>query len=225
MGEPIGGGPDQRSVLAYAAPMVVFGLLTALEPLLPPGAYPVAYIAKATAVTGALVFFRGPLGDIRPSAREVPRAAAVGLMILAEWLLIDTYVRYPHLGTRVGYDPFVAIHAGWLRWTFLAARFYGLVLMVPVLEELFWRSFLLRYATRADFTTLPVGQFSTPAFVLMVAVSALAHPEWLAAAIASAVFGWLLRRSRSLFAVIVAHAVANAGLGGYILATGRWEYW
>ena len=113
----------------------------------------------------------------------------------------------------------------WLRWSFLVARFYGLVLVVPVLEELFWRSFLLRYVTTPEFTSLPVGQFSATAFWVVVALSAAAHPEWLAAAIANALFAWLLRCTRSLFAVIVSHAVTNAALGAYVVAAGQWQYW
>src|SRR5215203_3127911 len=216
---------DQRSVVAYAAPIVVFGVLTALEGYVPAGFYPAAYIAKVAVVTATLAYFRGPLADIHRSWTVVPLAVVVGLVIVGEWLLIDKLVPYPHIGTRVGYDTFEAIGSAGLRWAFLVARLYGLVLVVPVMEELFWRSFLLRYATTVDFTSLAVGQFSVAAFWIMVAVSAVAHPEWLVAAIASGLFAWLLRTTGSLFAAIVAHAVANAALGAYILVTGEWQYW
>jgi uncharacterized protein len=216
---------EGRSVTGYAAPIVVFAVLTAVEGVLPASAYPVFYLAKMAAVTAALVYFRGPLGDIRPSWGVVPLGAAVGAVVFAEWVVIDHLVPYPHLGSRVGYNPFVAIDDVALRWAFLVARFYGLVLVVPVMEELFWRSFLLRYATTAEFTSLPIGQFSMTAFWVVVALSAVAHPEWLVAAIASALFAWLLHYRRSLFAVIVSHAVANAALGGYVLFRGQWQYW
>ena len=142
---------EGRSATAYAAPIVVFAVLTALEGVLPVSAYPVFYVVKMAAVTAALVYFRGPLGDIRPSWGVVPLGAAVGAVVCAEWVIVDSLVSYPHLGTRVGYNPFEAIHDVGMRWAFLVARFYGLVLVVPVMEELFWRSFLLRYATTADF--------------------------------------------------------------------------
>ena len=216
---------DARSVWAYGAPLVVFGVLTALEQVLPAGMYPAFYVVKIATVTVTLLYFRGPLGDIRPSMAVVPLAVATGLVVVGEWLLIDKLVPYPHLGSRVAYNPLSAIDALWLRWTFLVARFYGLVLVVPVMEELFWRSFLLRYATTPDFTSLALGQFSAMAFCIMVALSAAAHPEWLVAAVASALFAWLLHHTRSLFAVIVSHAVANAALGVYILNTGEWQYW
>src|SRR5829696_2988767 len=91
---------DERSVRAYGAPLVVFGVLTMLEQVLPPGLYPAFYVVKIATVTATLVYFRGPLGDIRPSLAVVPLAAVVGLVVLAEWLLTDKLVPYPHLGSR-----------------------------------------------------------------------------------------------------------------------------
>jgi CAAX prenyl protease-like protein len=93
------------------------------------------------------------------------------------------------------------------------------------MEEIFWRSFLLRYLTQHDFRKLAVGTFSAMALWVMVAGSALAHPEWLVAAIASLAYAFWLRRTRSLFASIVAHATTNAALGAYVLTTGAWQYW
>jgi membrane protease YdiL (CAAX protease family) len=59
----------------------------------------------------------------------------------------------------------------------------------------------------------------------MVAASALSHPEWLVAVIASLAYGLWIRRTRSLFGAIVAHATTNGALGAYVLATGEWQYW
>jgi uncharacterized protein len=216
---------NHRSVTAYAAPMVTFGVLTAVGQFLPTGTYPLFYVVKVAAVTAVLFYFQGPLSEVRPCWAVVPLGAAVGLVIVAQWLLIDRLLPHPHLGSRAGYDPFAAIGTPWMRWTFLILRFYGLVLVVPVMEEVFWRSFLLRYVTRGDFTSLETGQFSLGAFWIVLVLSAAAHPEWLVAAVASALFAWLLRRTRSLFAVILAHSVANAALGGYIVAAGQWKYW
>src|SRR5215218_6585733 len=106
---------DQRSVTAYAAPMAEFGALTAVEAFVPAGGYPIYYVAKIAVVTVVLACFRGPLGDIRPSWAVMPLAAAAGLVIVAQWVLIDQVVPYPHLGTRVGYNPFAGIDEPWLR--------------------------------------------------------------------------------------------------------------
>lgn len=209
---------------AYWLPMVVFGMLTLGESYVAPAYFPQAYIAKAIVVTAALLIFRRPLADIQFSARVIAPAAVLGLVVCALWIGIDRLVPYPHLGTRTAFDPTPLKATGW--WIpFMVTRFYGLVLMVPVMEETFWRSFLVRYLTQPDFQKLPIGTFSDTALWIMVAACALAHPEWLVAAIASLAYAFWLRRTRSLFSVIVAHAVTNAALGSYVLATGAWQYW
>lgn len=211
---------------AYGGPFAVFGVLTMLEGQVDPHYYPFVYLIKVFAVTIALVAAGAARRDITPSARVLPLAIAVGLGMFAAWVGLDTWVPYPHLGSRTGFNPFQSLSgSGWPVPVFLAVRFYGLVLMVPVMEELFMRSFLLRYFTNPRVDRVATGEFTAGAFALVAALSALSHPEWLVAAIASAVYALLLRSTRSLFAVVVAHAVTNAALGIYVVTTGNWRYW
>jgi len=149
----------------------------------------------------------------------------LGFLVFAQWVIVERLLAYPHLGSRVGFDPFGAFDSRGVTIAFLAVRFYGLVLLVPVMEEMFFRGFLLRYLTDPDFESLPPGSFSLGAFAIVTALSALAHPEWIVAIVASAMFALLLRRTRSLFAAIVAHATANLALGVYILLTRQWQLW
>jgi CAAX prenyl protease-like protein len=210
----------------YWIPMIVFGVLTVAESYVPLAWFPAAYITKAVAVTASLIVCRGPLADIRPdlSARLIVPSVLIGLAVCALWIGIDKYVPYPHLGARTAFDPGPIESSAW--WApFLAVRLYGLVLMVPIMEEVFWRSFLLRYLTQPDFRRLPMGTFSASALLIMLAASGLAHPEWLVAIIASLAYALWLRRTGRLFGAIVAHAVTNAALGGYVLTTGDWQYW
>lgn len=213
--------------LAYAASMALFLVLTTLEGKAPAALYPVLYVGKAVLVTVALLFFgRTWRHELRFDARVLPLAVAVGLLTFGEWVLIDKYVPYPHLGTRTGYNPFAAIESPGLRYTFLTVRLYGLAVMVPVMEEVFWRSFLLRYATDQDrWASLPVGTFSAVGFAVVAALFGLAHPEWLVAVICAGLYALLLRQTRSLFAAVVAHGVTNLALGVYVLVTGDWKYW
>ena len=210
--------------IGYVGPMVVFGLFTSAEGLFPASLYPVAYAVKIAAVTAALVVWRETLKDIRPSWSVALPSVVVGLLIAVVWVAIDETVAYPHLGDRIGFDPF-GIQAAVGRLAFLAVRLYGLILVVPIMEELFWRSFLLRALTSGEYLSVPIGRFSLSAFGIMVLLSSVAHTEWLVAAIASCVFAWWLRRTGSLFATVVAHAAANAALGVYILTAHDWKYW
>jgi CAAX prenyl protease-like protein len=212
--------------LAYVAPMAVFmGMTALLEPRFP-AHYVWLYIAKVCIVTGALVAFRAAWQDIRFEAHVLLLAALVGLAVFAEWVLLDTVTPpLAFLGQRAAFNPFTAIAEPGLRGLFLVFRFFGLVLMVPVMEELFWRSFLLRYLTKEDFTSLPIGTFSASAFGIVAVAFGAAHPEWLAALVCAAAYGLLLRQTRSLFACIVAHAVTNLALGLYVLITHQWHFW
>lgn len=211
--------------LAYVTPMAAFMVLTAVESSVSKAYYVWLYLAKVVVVTAALVAFRAPLKDIRPKANILVPAVLVGLLVFVQWILLDKAIPYPHLGERTSLDPFSAIEGTTLRFVFLTARFYGLVFMVPVMEELFWRSFLLRYLTDPDFTKLPVGAFSWGSFLLVAVAFGLAHSEWLVAIICACAYALLLRQTRSLFACIVAHAVTNLALGVYVILSHDWVYW
>ncbi len=204
--------------------MVLFGALTMVDSYVPATLFPIAYLVKAIGVTAGLVVFRGPLREIRIDRRVLASSVLIGLVVCVLWVGIDTIVPYPHLGNRTAFDP-TSLRDSPQRIAFLLVRLYGLVLMVPIMEEIFWRSFLLRYLTNPDFRSLPVGTFSASALWVMVAASALSHPEWLVAALASLAYAFWLRRTGSLFGAIVAHATTNAALGAYVLATGAWRYW
>lgn len=152
-------------------------------------------------------------------------AIAVGLVIFAQWVLLDRWIPYPHLGTRTAFDPFTSLTSRGALVTLLTARFYGLVVLVPIIEEVFWRDFMLRYATDSNFESVPIGTHSAMAFWLVAIGSAVTHPEWLVALVAGCLFALLLRSTRSLFAAIVCHATANLALGVYILISHQWQYW
>ena len=96
---------------------------------------------------------------------------------------------------------------------------------MPLTEELFWRSFLLRYITNPEFRKLRADEFSWGAFWVVAAMFAVSHPEWLAAFICAAAYGLLLRKTKSLFACVIAHSVTNFTLGVYVLISQDWKYW
>jgi CAAX prenyl protease-like protein len=110
-------------------------------------------------------------------------------------------------------------------WGFVAVRLVGLALVVPVAEELFWRGFLARWLLGPDWQTRPVGQFTPVSFAIVTLLFTLAHPEWVAAAVYCALLNGLAYWTRDLWNCVVAHAVSNLVLGGYILTTGDWKLW
>jgi CAAX prenyl protease-like protein len=93
------------------------------------------------------------------------------------------------------------------------------------MEELFWRSFLLRWLERQDFLAVAPRSVGARALLITSAVFALEHTQWLAGAIAGLVYGALYMRSGNLWVPIAAHAMTNGALGVWVLRTLNWHFW
>ena len=126
-----------------------------------------------------------------------------------------------------GFEPAFFGAEGWPPVLNLAVRFLRLVVIVPLVEEIFWRGFLLRFLIREDFTKVPVGAFSWFSFAVVSAGFCLEHSpaDWPAAMLTGALYNLVAYRTRSLSACVLAHAITNALLGWWILRTGQWGFW
>jgi len=215
-----------RPWLPYVVPMVLFLAITALEGQRPDW-YVAIYVAKVIVVLAALIAFRSVWKEIRFEGKWVLPSAIIGVALFAMWVWVEKKLEYPPLplGDRTAFNPFEKIGDPGMRSLFFAFRFFGLVLLVPVMEEIFWRSFLLRFITKPEFQTLAVGEFSTNALLIGSALFGLAHPEWLPALIFALAVSLWLRHTKSLFACIVVHLVTNLALGIYILTQHEWAFW
>lgn len=237
---PTPSSPSPPSWWPYLLPMVAFLVLTSAEGYLPttddggihPTWYPLSYAAKVLIVSALAVAARAAWVDLRPWPSPTATALAVGIGVLVTvgWVGLQRidYPKFGASGTRMAFDPYVLSPAA--RVAFLAVRFYGLVLLVPLVEELFWRSFVLRMVVgmeaNAEFSDIPVGRVTPLAAVVTSVLFASAHPEeWLPAVLTGLAWAWLLWRTKSLSACVLSHAVANLGLGIYVLSTVDWRFW
>lgn len=205
-------------MLPRVAPFAIFIAFLAAQSLFAI-ASPWLAAARGLAVAAALVFFwprytelRGP----RSPAKEWILAVVVGFALFAAWIHLDL----PGLAHEAGpgFDPRGDMALAGLR---LAA----LALVVPVTEELFWRSFLLRWIDSRDFLAMDPRRASLAAFALSSALFASEHSLWLAGLLAGMCYTWLYMRSANLWIPIASHAITNGSLGLWILATGNWRYW
>src|SRR5437763_1052063 len=223
-----------RAILPYVIPMFGYLVLTTLEGYLPHGAdgrpspvwYPLAYTAKVVVVAGLMWACRSTWRDLSPlpGLGGLALAVAVGLLVIVAWVGLDGYYpKFAITGTRSAFDPNVLPNAE--KWAFVAVRLFGLVALVPVFEELFWRSFLIRWLIADDFTRVPIGRVTPLSAVVSSVMFGLVHPEWLPGVLTGFAWAWLLGRTRSLAACVVSHATANLALGLYVLATGDWKFW
>jgi uncharacterized protein len=128
------------------------------------------------------------------------------------------------LGKRSAFNPLAEL-ADRRIWAygFLAIRFFGLVVIVPVIEEFFLRGFLMRFVMAADWWKVPFGSANWLALAVGTLVPVLMHPqEALAAAVWFSLISWLMLRTRNIWDCIAAHATTNLLLGVYVVTTGNW---
>ena len=210
--------------LAYIAPFAVFIALRWL-PFPPEWLAPVRLVAVAATLA---VFSRGSI----PRRPAFPIGSIVlGAAVMAVWIGPD--LLWP------GYRDSWLFHnavMGVARSTlpprlhsnafFIAVRVLESAILVPILEELFWRGWLMRWTIRADFESVPIGQYKALSFWAVALLFGSEHgPYWEVGLIAGVAYNWWLVRTRNLADCMLAHAVTNALLAGYVLVFDQWQYW
>lgn len=204
----------------YVLPFATFVLLTEFARWVP-GSLLWIYPLKTVAASGLLLWFRKTYSEIKFDFSWFGLAIAVGIIVLLLW--IPLYGGYLLISEPEIVNPYEL--AGLLALPWIAIRLFGSSVVVPVMEELFWRSFLLRYLVNPDFRHVPLGTFTTSALAISVALFGVEHNQWFAGIVAGLLYTLLLSRTKSLFSCIIAHAVTNFLLGVYVLMTGQWQYW
>ena len=217
--------------MAFILPMGVFVVLLGLTgagnrpETISWFAYPAYWIYPTqTVICGALLWWFWPYYEVR-TARKIWFALLVGVIVFAIWIAPQQFLSFsPRLA---GFDPevFAAQPAGY--WTTVILRFVRLVIVVPLVEEIFWRGFLLRYLVNDRFTTVAIGTFSWLSFAVVTVLFALAHSpaDWVAALICGALYNLVAYQTRSVASCVVAHATTNLLLGLWIMQTRQWGFW
>jgi len=199
--------------------------------LLPLWLYPI----KIVVVLGALVYGWCQYDELRDklcaSLREGVLTIGTGVAVYLAWVRMDW--SWATLGQGAGYNPWQAgVSAGAL---LAAVRLFGAAVVVPIMEELFWRSFLLRFVislfpeektnVTPEFTSIPLGTFTPLSFVVTVVLFGSEHTLWLAGMMAGAIYNLLLYKTRRLWPCVLAHGVTNLLLGVHVLVTQEWQWW
>ncbi len=217
------------ATLARTVPFAAFMLLLALRGLLPDSPNFDArwiYGLSVLLVGGLLAWYWRDYGEFYrqnlPSAGEALLSVGVGLVVFALWIRLDA----PWMQLSEPTASFVPLDAaGQLIWPLVAMRWVGAALVVPLMEELFWRSFLMRWIASPQFQAVDPQRAGLKAIVLSTFVFMLAHTLWLAAILAGLAYAWLYVRTGKLWTAVIAHAVTNGVLGVWVVTTGRWEFW
>jgi len=225
--------------LTCVVPLIVFLVAGSLEPTaaggglagtlgIPSAAYPIVYSLRLVATLVLLVrIWPNVRTWIGPPTWWPP---LLGLLLVVPWVALARLQRDAGwtfgAAARAGYDPFLADHLGSepaQAWAFLGVRALGLVVIAPLVEELFVRGFLMRYVIREEFWQVPFGTLTAAAAAACGTYAVATHPGEAMAAIAwfAAVSG-VAAATRNPIDCILCHAATNLALGGYVLASGEW---
>ena len=177
-------------------------------------------------VGGLLAAFWREYGELArqnlPQPAELALSVLVGLAVFGLWIHLDA----PWMQIGQPSASFVPVDArGQLQWPLIAVRWAGAALLVPVMEELFWRSFLMRWLQAPVFEAVDPRRVGAKAVILSTFVFMLAHPLWLAAIMAGLAYALLYRQTGKLWTAVLAHAVTNGALGVWVVQTGQWQFW
>jgi len=192
------------------------------------------YGLKVILVTATLVFFW------RSYLRQFPLSATwlsvgVGVVGIVVWVglcSLGLEKQITDLWTKSGtslrshFNPFVQLPVAWQQVAFLAVRFFGLVIMVPICEELLLRGFLMRYIESPDWWQVNLGRLSLRTMMVAPLYGLATHPAEAIAAVAW--FGlvtWLVHRTGKFWDAVIAHAVTNLLLGLYVCIWAQWHFW
>lgn len=209
----------------YWLPMLAFLLLVEVGSRVPDGAAG-AFLVLRVAVPAALVFGyarsgRYPeLGGFRADAM-VLLDVVVGLLGAALWVA-PFLLRDDLRPTEGGFDASVPFGAGGVALA-LALRAIGYAAVTPFVEELFVRSWLIRFAevwnTRGDFRKVPIAHFTWPSFLVTTAYFVFTHQQWewgVMLAWTLLTMAWFYWR-RHIVPLIIVHAVTNGAIFAFVL--------
>jgi CAAX prenyl protease-like protein len=180
-------------------------------------------------LTAALLFFSRRVIDLRVAAPLASIALGVAVFVVwvgpdylwpsyrSHWLFQNSITG--KLTTTIS-DSFRA------SLMVLVFRTIRATILVPIIEELFWRGWLMRWLIDNDFTKVPLGAYRAGAFWTTAALFAAEHgPYWEVGLLAGIAYNYWIVRTKSLGDCILAHAVTNLLLCGYVIFAGKWEYW
>ena len=204
----------------------------------------VLLIVEASFISGLLLFFRRHYEFTL--SRHIVTGAVMGVIGIAFWILpthlydVWGFSENPEgvlkwFGVqerREGFDAKVFSEGSLAYYGIICVRFWRAVVVVSLAEELFWRSFLMRYLLDRDgprdrFWSLPFGQGSVVSYGVVTLLFVLAHApvDYCGAFIYGSLAYYLTVKTRSLSAVVVMHAVANLLMGVYALSFHKYGLW
>lgn len=215
--------------LPYVLPFTAFMLLLGLAPRLALDPRPEGILRVAILTAVLAIFSRGAISlrSARPFASIAVGAGVFLLWIAPDQLFPDWHRHWLFSNALTGKPEGTMSLDAQADGLVLVLRAVRAIILVPIIEELFWRGWLVRWIDNPeDFRKTPLGSMSRLAFWATAILFASEHGAlWDVGLAAGIVYNLWMQRTRSLGDLIIAHAATNACLSAYVVFGGNWNYW
>jgi hypothetical protein len=212
---------NRSPLMARVAPFVLFVALTSLQ-----GKFGLSYYWVYCAKTFVGVFLIWLMWPIVTEMRWAFswEAVAIGIFVAVFWVGLDPYcpkwMKVDHV-----WNPHVDLGVN-AALAYITIRILGSTLVVPHMEEVFFRSFLYRYVMKIDFMSIPLNHFDLRSFLITSILFGVEHGnQWIAGILCGFCYQWLVLRKNRLGDAMTAHAISNFLLGAYVAWKGQWQFW
>jgi exosortase E/protease (VPEID-CTERM system) len=213
-----GATAEVHPTTAYLAPFLAILAATMLTGAFTAG-FDVLYPLRVAAAGVVLWYCRRVYAELRWSWSWQPFALGIGVFVL--WIaLIPSAIGEP----SVLRDGLAHLSPAWTA-IWLIFRIAGATVTVPLAEELAFRGYLLRRLQSSDWRDLSPRAFTWISLLISSILFGVMHGAWLAGTLAGLAYAFAVLRRGQLMDAVLAHAVTNALLAAYVLATGAWALW
>ncbi len=210
--------PGMELAIALLAPFIALMLASIFVSAFSAGGWGEwLYGLKVLAVGVVLWWYRGIYAELVDRVSFVSILAGLGVAVL--WIVMDNDAeRQVTLANWVG----ALSQTGFATW--FSVRLAGTVIMVPIAEELAFRSYVYRAFIGRRFETVSHGQFAWIAFIGSTLMFAAMHAgRFTEAFIAGGVFALVMVRTGRISDAVAAHMVANLAIAIWACISGQWS--
>lgn len=175
------------------------------------------YPARILLVIGAVAWFRQDYRrlSIWDCSLDI-RALFLGVGVYIFWVALLPYE--PQDDPRHSLPETVAS-------LWMISRLLGSVLVVPIVEELAFRGYLLRRLQKREFWSVPMSSLTFSSVMLSSLAFGLLHQAWFAGFLAGVAYAYAGKIRGQLTDAVVAHAVTNLCIAVHVVLFSRWDLW
>jgi len=143
----------------------------------------------------------------------------IGVVIFIVWLALEgVFVK-----ADIQYDPTLIPN---LFVPLILLKVFSMVLVAPFIEELFTRSFLIRFFIEPrKWEKVKLGSYTFFSFILTALFFGFMHQRWLQGIIVGIILNLLLYKTKRIDTCIQAHIVGNLLLAVFAIITQNWVLW